>query len=99
MQDVHRVLVGFTSFLFIGCLAIDDGATTTAAGLTAAATLEGFESGSKGSYAAGDVALATGTWRLDDALIGGLAGDVKDGAHAARVRNAGRLTMLFDRAS
>ena len=61
------------------------------------ATSEGFESGSKGSYAAADVALPSGTWNMDDALIGTLAADRKVGTKAVRVRGSGRLTMEFDR--
>jgi endonuclease G len=65
---------------------------------TAAATLsEGFEAGTKTAYAAGDVALTTGTWTLSDALIGDLSSDIKTGAHAARIRNSGTVTMKFDR--
>src|SRR5215831_9464183 len=63
-----------------------------------AATLsEGFEAGSKTAYAAADVALGTGTWNMDDALIGTSASDVKTGAKAARIRNSGHVTMGFDR--
>lgn len=69
----------------------------TAPGELTVTTTEGFESGSKTAYAAEDVSLATGSWRLDDALIGTSASDIKAGARAARVRNAGRLTMRFDR--
>lgn len=58
---------------------------------------EGFEAGSKPSYGAASVALASGSWRLDDALIGTTSSDVKSGARAARVRNAGKVTMEFDR--
>jgi endonuclease G len=64
----------------------------------AVSTSEGFETGSKGAYAAGDVAFASGTWTLDDALVGTIAGDVKDGQQAVRLRNSGTLTMDFDRA-
>ncbi len=63
----------------------------------AVTTSEGFEAGSKGSYAAGDVALATGTWNLSDALLGGLSNDVKNGSQAVRLRASGTLTMQFDR--
>ncbi len=63
----------------------------------AVTTIEGFESGSKTAYAVEDITLASGTWRFDDALIGTSASDFKLGARAARVRNAGKLTMLFDR--
>jgi endonuclease G len=64
----------------------------------AAVTLvEGFEAGSKPSYATADVALTTGTWTLNDALIGTLATDVHTGTKSARMRNAGKITMAFDR--
>ncbi|HTE45895.1 MAG TPA: DNA/RNA non-specific endonuclease [Gemmatimonadaceae bacterium] len=58
---------------------------------------EDFEGGNKGGYGAADVSLTSGTWNLDDALIGALDTDVKDGAHAARIRNSGNVTMGFDR--
>ncbi len=60
------------------------------------ALLEDFESGAKASYASGDVAVASGVWRFDDALIGSLTGDVRDGGKAARLRNAGSIAMEFD---
>jgi endonuclease G, mitochondrial len=65
----------------------------------AAATIEGFEAGSKTSYAVGDVTLGSGVWRLDEALIGTSTSDIKVGGRAARVRNAGKLTMGFDRSA
>jgi len=58
---------------------------------------EGFEAGSKAAYAAADVALATGTWNLDDALIGSTTSDVVTGTKAGRIRNSGHITMQFDR--
>ncbi|HEY9800954.1 MAG TPA: EndoU domain-containing protein [Leptolyngbyaceae cyanobacterium] len=58
---------------------------------------EGFESGTKTSYAAGDVNLSTGLWNFNDALIGDLSTDAKNGAKSARIRNNGRLSMRFDR--
>ncbi len=61
-----------------------------------ATTVEGFESGSKGSYAAADVTLSTGIWNLNDALIGNLAGDAKSGTQSTRIRNSGKATMKFD---
>jgi endonuclease G len=65
-----------------------------------AATLsEGFEAGTKTAYALGDVVLTTGTWTFDDALIGDLSSDIKTGAHAGRIRNSGKVTMKFDRAT
>jgi endonuclease G len=59
--------------------------------------IEDFETGSKTSYAIADVSLSTGTWTLDDALIGTLTSDVKNGAKSARVRYSGKITMKFDR--
>lgn len=57
---------------------------------------EGFESGSKTSYAAADVQLSTGWWFMDDALIGSLSSDRRTGNASARVRNTGSITMEFD---
>ena len=57
---------------------------------------EDFESGSKGSYAAGSVALTTGNWYLNDALIGSLTGDQKTGTQSVRIRNLGSLEMEFN---
>ncbi len=60
-------------------------------------TTEGFESGSKTAYAVADVALGTGTWTLDEALIGTSTSDAKVGARSGRIRNSGKMTMRFDR--
>ncbi|MBD2472741.1 DNA/RNA non-specific endonuclease [Nostoc sp. FACHB-145] len=62
-----------------------------------ATTVEGFESGSKSSYATADVTLSTGVWNLDDALIGNLSSDAKSGTQSARIRNSGKVSMKFDR--
>ena len=75
-----------------------DGAEPDTGEFTAAVTTsEGFESGTKTSYAAADVALGSGTWNLNDALIGTLSTDVKTGAQSGRIRNSGHITMQFDR--
>ncbi|PTR00001.1 endonuclease G [Mucilaginibacter yixingensis] len=57
---------------------------------------ETFETGTKGAYAAANVTLATGTWNMDDALIGNSTSDRKDGSQSVRIRNTGTLTMGFD---
>lgn len=57
---------------------------------------EDFETGTKASYAAADITLKTGTWNLNDALLGTSASDRKNGLQSARVRNSGKLTMKFD---
>lgn len=56
---------------------------------------EAFDTGTKGAYATGTVALATGTWTLNDALLGNTTSDRKVGAQSVRIRNSGKLTMGF----
>ena len=57
---------------------------------------ETFESGTKTSYAAADVTLSTGSWNLNDALIGTLASDAKNGLKSVRIQNSGTVTMNFN---
>ncbi len=57
---------------------------------------EGFETGTKTSYATGIVTLGSGAWTLNDALIGNTTADAKSGTQSARVRNSGSLSMNFD---
>lgn len=57
---------------------------------------ENFESGTKTAYSSGNVTLPSGSWYFDNALIGDLAGDKKNGTKSARVRSNGALTMNFD---
>lgn len=57
---------------------------------------ETFESGSKSAYAYGTVSLPSGIWGLDNALIGSTTSDHKMGSKAVRMKDTGKLTMLFD---
>ena len=57
---------------------------------------EGFEAGSKTSYAAATVQLTSGQWYLDDALTGNLSTDRKTGSYSARIRNVGAVQMNFN---
>ena len=57
---------------------------------------ENFESGTKAAYTSGNVTLSSGSWYFDNALIGNLAGDNKNGTQSARVRSNGAITMNFD---
>lgn len=69
---------------------------------------EGFETGTKGSYASATVVLGTGSWTLGDTLIaksttnGGSTSDHFNGLQGARMQNAaagtasGKITMGFD---
>ena len=69
---------------------------STAANVQAPGFPEGFETGTKGSYAAGTVTLGSGSWTLTDALIGNTTADAKTGTWSARVRYSGSLSMNFD---
>ncbi|NDC90142.1 MAG: hypothetical protein EB075_15310, partial [Bacteroidetes bacterium] len=64
-----------------------------------AQVLESFESSAKGSYAGGTVDLPSGTWYLEEALIGNLANDVKKtGSYSVRMRLQGaKLQMQFNK--
>jgi fibronectin type 3 domain-containing protein len=55
---------------------------------------EGFESGSKGGYAKGNVTLSSGNWTLDNALIGSSTADRKIGNNS--VRAYGPISMNFN---
>ncbi len=57
---------------------------------------EGFETGAKASYATGNVTFTSGAWTLNDALLGNTASDPKSGTQSVRMRNSGKLTMLFN---
>ncbi len=57
---------------------------------------ETFESGTKGAYADGTVTLSTGVWDLNDALIGNLSSDRKNGTKSVRIQNTGTVTMNFN---
>ena len=90
----------FRHYFALGCLL----SLLTSAALPwrhaqAQTTTETFETGTKTSYAAGDVTLSTGLWHFDDALIGNLSTDRKTGAASARVRNTGSIQMSFDASS
>jgi endonuclease G len=56
---------------------------------------EDFENGIKTKYGSGDVQLSTGSWNLDNAVIGGLPADCKNGSRSIRMKT-GQLTMNFD---
>lgn len=81
---------------------------TAGAARTAAVSLsEGFEVGSSspktaydvsptGSASGDNVTLPSGSWNMYDALVGNLSGDLKAGSWSGRIRNTGKVTMLFD---
>lgn len=49
-----------------------------------------------GSSSGDNVTLQSKSWNMYDALVGNLSGDRKSGSWSARVRNTGKITMLFD---
>lgn len=57
---------------------------------------EGFEQGHKAAYQTKNVVFKTGTWRLEDALTGTTAADYKTGKQSIRIRNQGKISMLFE---
>ncbi|MBK7558332.1 MAG: DNA/RNA non-specific endonuclease [Chitinophagaceae bacterium] len=57
---------------------------------------ESFDAGTKIDFTAEDISLPTGMWRLEDALLGSTAADVKFGSKSVRIQNNGTLTMNFD---
>jgi hypothetical protein len=57
---------------------------------------ETFESGVKGSYTAADVTLNSGSWNFNDALLGTLANDKKNGTQSARIQESGDISMNFN---
>ncbi len=63
---------------------------------TAAMFPEGFESGTKTSYTAGNVSLSSGQWNFSDALIGTSSSDRKTGSKSARIRNSGFIRTNFN---
>ncbi|WP_230688082.1 hydrolase [Hymenobacter jeongseonensis] len=64
--------------------------------VAAAGFPEGFETGTKTAYTTGSVALGSGSWTLNDALIGNTTADRKTGAQSVRVRNLGVVGMNFN---
>ncbi|UOQ53048.1 DNA/RNA non-specific endonuclease [Hymenobacter cellulosivorans] len=58
-------------------------------------TRESFETGTKPTYPASAVLLSTGTWTLDNALLGSSVLDHKNGTQALRLTQMGKATMDF----
>jgi endonuclease G len=58
--------------------------------------VENFDAGSKTLYAAANVNLSTGSWLMDNALLGNSIDDHKGGSQAARITNSGHIDMNFN---
>jgi endonuclease G len=103
MRSHERLLAGVLSIslLFTACKknieSVSDAGTANASPKTELTTLtENFESGTKTAYAAANVTLSSGSWNFNDALIGNLSTDRKNGSQSARIRNTGSITMNFN---
>ncbi|WP_222431578.1 hypothetical protein [Mucilaginibacter achroorhodeus] len=82
-------------------------ATARTLKVEAVSLTQGFEVGSTspktaydvsptGSSSGDNVTLSGNTWNLYDALIGNLSADQRNGSWSARIRNTGKITMLYD---
>lgn len=63
---------------------------------SATSTTETFEQGTKTSYTAGVAKFTSGSWYLNDALVGNSTSDKKLGTQSIRIRNVGKLTAQFN---
>jgi hypothetical protein len=91
LTGLNLAIISFLTILFSVGLSADVAAQWT----------EDFEDGEKKSYAAAAVDLATGSWYLQDALLGNLSNDKFNGAQGVRMDRRdgkqGSITMLFDK--
>ncbi|HJU83907.1 MAG TPA: PKD domain-containing protein [Holophagaceae bacterium] len=70
--------------------------TVTPATTGGSSLAENFDTGTKTAYSVGNVTFASGTWTLNDALLGNTTSDPHNGVQSVRTRNSGTVTMLFD---
>jgi hypothetical protein len=71
-------------------------AAVSTADVSAAGFPETFETGTKTAYTTGSVTLSSGSWTLNDALLGNTTADAKTGSQSVRVRNVGTVGMNFN---
>lgn len=93
----------FTIFFTVGSLKEERSSTKFSAEKTIklkqipqSALTEDFETGVKGTYTAANVQLSSGSWFFNNALIGNLPSDQKNGTKSVRIRGAGSVRMNFD---
>ena len=107
MRKISTIIYGSFLFLFLSCnkesnhLSSPGVEETVAKNTQRSAAvettiIENFETGSKTSYTTGNVSLATGSWTLNDALLGNTSSDKKNGSQSVRMRNSGILSNNFD---
>ncbi|UEG53562.1 DNA/RNA non-specific endonuclease [Mucilaginibacter daejeonensis] len=98
MKIKHLLIAVSLPLLFASCKKDDDTIVDDTPVVVAPkpyAITEDFESGSKTAYAAADATLSTGSWNFNDALLGNLAADLKNGSKSVRLRT-GSIAMNFD---
>ncbi|WP_311950813.1 DNA/RNA non-specific endonuclease [Mucilaginibacter terrae] len=87
------------SLAFVSCkkdtLYNNEAADSLKVKLAPYALTEDFEANSKPGYAAADINLKIGSWNFDEALVGNLAADAKNGNYSVRLRS-GKISMNFD---
>ena len=91
-----KYLSGITKALVAVCLLSALTVTFTTASMQTTFN-EGFEAGGKTGYAAAEVTLGSGSWFMEDALVGSLANDRKIGSFSLRLRNSGLVRMNFNK--
>jgi len=106
MRKINSILIAtcLAMFLFFSCqkeadevISSSEMSSNTVSVLKAVSVSENFESGTKTSYATGNVTLSTGSWTLNNALLGTSTSDRKNGTKSVRMTATAKLTMLFDK--
>uniref|UniRef100_UPI004049AE8A choice-of-anchor D domain-containing protein n=2 Tax=Flavobacterium sp. TaxID=239 RepID=UPI004049AE8A len=88
---IHSAAGNFVLTASSGALEVDSNSFSIVT-----APWEDFETGTKGGYAIADAALTSGSWSLDDALLGTATNDRKNGSQSLRLRN-GNASMNFNK--
>lgn len=57
---------------------------------------ESFDNASKNRYEGGNITVSSGQWYLENAMMGSVGNDQKDGIKAIRIKEMGKLSMKFD---
>ena len=57
---------------------------------------ESFDDASKNRYEGGNITVSSGQWYLENAMMGSVGNDQKEGIKAIRIKEMGKLSMKFD---
>ncbi len=101
MRKIYFIWAYMLSISLLSCqkeiLLTENSEVSSPISHTKSLLFETIETGTKTAYTTANVSLNSGSWTFNDALIGNSASDRKNGAQSARIRNAGKLTMNFDK--